>query len=952
MKRETLFSTFLILVTATVLMSLFYLPYWSVRKKTIAAFESEQMILAEQGIKGIESFFDTYDKALHYFSTQPAIIDLDSSGRTLMDDFYAIHTTELSAVTRIDATGRIIYTVPYVGAAIGKDVSGQLHNRLIMKTHRPVISDVFTAVQGFESIAFAYPVFDRDEYAGSISFLIPFARIASKYLDKIRVMDRGFTMMLSRNGVVLYCPIQEYVGKNAEECFADKPQLKELSENMMSRKQGSMFFKAALPIDDEQSPISRYAVYAPVNLPGNSFWSIMVASPENDVLATMRGFSNQWFMVTVVAICAVLLLSFLLTRTLARSREEKKRRVVEEQLVRLLDFTPMGMVVYNINGRVSYVNKAVVELFGGETAKEFLGKTVFEFIHPDFREFVLTRFKNLIKQQVNETAVVKIITSKGQFKDVEIHSTPFIFTGQTSFISILRDVTEELKQEAVQKRLVTAIEQANESVVITDSSGIVEYVNPAFTKTSGYASEEILGKNPRLLKSGEHDTSFYRNLWKTISSGKVWQGQLINRRKNGELYIEMVTISPIRDVTGKITHYVQVKRDITHEVELETKLRQAQKMEAIGTLAGGIAHDFNNILGGILGFTDMALLQSDPDSKVHDSLLHIRKGGKRAADLVQQILTFSRQSSADKKPIALRPLIKESVQLLRASLPSTITIHQDLQAENAMVLADATQLQQIIINLCTNAYQAMRDKGGAITLRLDELPCSQLGRTLPFTAEQCIRLVIEDTGSGMEPAVMERIFDPFFTTKEPGKGTGMGLSVVHGIVQDIGGDISVESAPGRGAVFTVLLPAVAALEEEEKSMQTLLPMGTEHILVVDDEEDILSTSRMMLAHLGYAVTVSKEPLAVLEDIKSGNLDCDLVITDQTMPQLTGMELSRELHSQQPDLPVILCTGFSEKVNEENIRKVGAVGLLMKPVELRDLAILIRQVLDAKEEKNR
>ena len=947
MKRTTLFSAVLVFVTAAVLLGLFYLPYWSVRKKTIAAFNNEQMILADQAIKGIELFFETYAKALRYFAGQAAIIRLDDSGRILMDDFLSIHASELSAITRVDAAGTILYTTPPGEGITGNGISDQRYNQRVMETHQPIISDVFTTVQGNDSIVFAYPVFENEDYVGSINFLIPFTYIADKFLEPIRVADRGFVMMLSSGGIDLYGPMKQHLGHRVVECFKDEPEMLRLSEKMMHRQQGSMTIKAVLIMDGDKPPVTRYAVYAPVNLPGNNFWSLVVISPENNVLAAMYGFRNQWFMVTGVAICAVLLLSYLLTRTLARNREEKNRRAVEEQLVRLLDFTPMGIIVYSKNdGKVAYVNKEGLEILG-ENEEALLGTSVFDFVHADSREFVATRLTHLVEGESNEAATIKLVTPGGVVKDVEISSALFIFSGQASFISVFRDVTEELKQEATQRRLVTAIEQANESVVITDQTGVIEYVNPAFTETSGYGREEVLGRNPSLLRSGKQDKRFYRKLWETITHGRVWQGRIVNRRKDGELFTEMATISPVRDATGKITHYVAVKRDVSHEVELEKKLRQAQKMEAIGTLAGGIAHDFNNILGAILGFADMALLQSDPDSPAHESLMHIRKGGKRAADLVQQILTFSRQSSTEKKQIAVTPLIQESLQLLRASLPSTITIHQDLQAKDALVLADATQLQQIVINLCTNAFQAMREQGGELTIRLEELGFKECGKTLQLQTDKCIRLIVTDTGTGIDPAVLERIFDPFFTTKEPGEGTGMGLSVVHGIIRDIGGEISVDSVPGSGATFTVLLPSTDPVEEEDEGATSPLPMGTEHILVVDDEEDILTTSRMMLAHLGYTVSVSKDPAAMLEQIRKGTFACDLVVTDQTMPHLTGLELTRELHRLQPNLPVILCTGYSDRVNEESVKKVGGVGLLMKPADLRDLALMIRQALDGK-----
>ncbi len=951
MKRATFLQIALIAVTAIVLLALFYLPYWSVRNKTIDAFNNEEMIVARQAIKGIQTFFATYRKALQYFSEQTSIQHLDASGRALMDDFLTIHANEIAAVTRIDAQGQVLYSTP-LGSGWGvRDITRQPYNLRSLKTHNPFISDVFSTLPGVRSIVFAYPVFDGKTYVGCLGFLIPFDSIIKKYLSRIKIIGHGLVMMISDQGEGLFCLANKTKSTGKSGCFADEQALRLIKTQMMMGREGSGSFTANLSIDKDGTPITRYAVYAPVKLPGGGFWSIMVASPENAVLAAMSGFRNQWLMVTAVAVCAVLLLSWLLTRTLARNREVQKRRVVEEQLLRLLDFTPMGMVVYDIKGNISYVNQSVLILLNETKAEEIIGGNVFAFVHPDYQEFIASRFDNLKKGHVNETAVIKIITSDGVIRDTEINSTPFIFSEQTSFISILRDVTEELKQEATQRRLVTAIEQANESVIITDQTGIVEYVNPAFSKTSGYAKEEIIGKNTRMLRSGKHDFSFYRTMWRTITGGRVWKGRIINRRKDGSLYTEMATISPVRDVTGKITHYVAVNRDVSHEVELEFKLRQAQKMEAIGTLAGGIAHDFNNILGAILGFTDMALLQTDPEAPIHDTLLHIRKGGGRAADLVQQILTFSRQSNAEKRPIAVTPLVQESLKLLRASLPSTIIIHQELPAGDTLVLADATQLQQIVLNLCTNAFQAMRDLGGELTVRLDRVNVRDYGKHLQTDQDECIRLMVSDTGIGIEPAVAERIFDPFFTTKEPGEGTGMGLSVVHGIVSELGGEIFIDSIPGQGATFTVLLPIAESLPEEKNGPQPPLPMGTEHILVVDDEEDILATARMMLAHLGYRVSVNNSSVDALDKIQNGTFRCDLVVTDQTMPDLTGLEFARELHRVVPDMPVVICTGYSDKVNEESIKAVHAAGLLLKPVELRDMAVMVRAALDNRGRKS-
>ncbi len=947
MKRAGLQFFFLVLVTAVALVVLFYLPYTSVQEKTINSYNQGQMMLANQAIKGIRLFFDTYDKALRYFSTQPSIMELDDSGRLLMQDFYTIHSLEIAAITRIDARGRILYTVPEIEGLIGQDISAQRHNRAMMENHQPQVSDVFTSVQGFESIAFSYPVFQGTRYAGAITFLFPFAQLAGKYLETIDVGDNGMTLLLSRQGVCLYCSDRSHVGRNVKEIFADSPGLQALSHRMLSRGRGSLSFSVTRKTGDGGAgKVKEYAVFAPVDLPGNTFWSIAIASPENVVLATMTDFRDQWILVTSVVLIIVLVLSFFLTRALAASAQEKQRKRVEDQLRRLLEYLPAGIVVWDQEATMIYINHAVLELLDEGDPEKILGRKTFDFIHPDFRDKVRRRYETLLEGGHVAPEVIRLQTATGREKIVELDSVPFTFNREACFISLLVDVEERYKAEETRRRLVTAIEQARESIVITDNRGVIEYVNPAFTDVTGYSRDEVIGLTPRILRSGEHDTDFYRTIWETITAGRVWQGRIVNRRKDGILFTESATISPVRNTIGQITHFVAVKRDITHEVELEAQLRQAQKMEAIGTLAGGIAHDFNNILGAILGFTDMALLHCEPGSPLHENLSHIRKGGKRAADLVQQILTFSRMTTAEKEPVPVVPLVRESLKLLRASLPATIEIEQELDAAGMNVLANPVKIQQVVMNLCTNAFHAMRDKGGLLTVTLAPVPAAECRRMLTSVKGDCVRLTVSDTGTGIDPETMERIFDPFFTTKGPGEGTGLGLSVVHGIVRDLGGTITVSSDPGQGTVFTVILPAVRRdLSPVLANLNEPLPGGTEHILIVDDETDILETCKMMLQHLGYAVTLCSRPLKAVELVRAQEELYDLVITDQTMPKMTGTELINALLSIRPGLPIILCTGYSDKVNEEVARRAGARRLLMKPVELRKLARAIREVLD-------
>ena len=481
----------------------------------------------------------------------------------------------------------------------------------------------------------------------------------------------------------------------------------------------------------------------------------------------------------------------------------------------------------------------------------------------------------------------------------------------TEIIGVGRDITPRKTAEDLRARLETAIEQAAESIMVSDAAGTIQYVNPAFETTTGYNRNEVINKNPRILKSGRHSDEFYRELWTTISSGKVWRGHLVNRKRDGSLYEEEATISPIRSTTGAIINYVAVKRNVTREVELAKQLRQTQKMEAIGTLAGGIAHDFNNILSAIIGYSEIALQDVETGSRLRGYLERVLGAGSRAKELVQQILAFSRQAELEPKPLNITPIVKEALKLLRASLPAFIAIRQDLTSE-ATVQADPTHLHQVVMNLCTNAAHAMEKDGGTLTVHLEDVTVStDTAAEIPdLNPGPFVCLTVQDTGHGMPREVVERIFDPFFTTKEIGEGTGMGLAVVHGIIRIHQGAIVVESEPGSGTLFKVYFPIIAGETDRPAPDVEPLPIGTERILFTDDEELQVELSREMLARLGYQVTGFTDCRKALAHFRENPTAFDLVITDMTMPHMTGDILAAELIAIRPDIPIILCTGYS------------------------------------------
>jgi|GEM_PF-942973 len=522
---------------------------------------------------------------------------------------------------------------------------------------------------------------------------------------------------------------------------------------------------------------------------------------------------------------------------------------------------------------------------------------------------------------------------------------------------IIRDVTERKKSEEAHMRLATAVEQAAELILITDTDGTIQYVNPSYERVTGYTRDELIGKNSRILKSGKHDQAFYKDLWDTIHSGEVWRGRIINKTKSGRLYQEEATITPIRDSAGNIINFVGVKRDVTRESMLEKQLQQAQKMEAIGTLAGGIAHDFNNILAAISGYSELARLDMKNNPRATNNLDKVLKASYRAKELVSQILTFSRQADYENKPVHIGSVVKEVLKLMRASLPTTIEIQQIIDQDIGNVLADPTQIHQVVMNICTNTDHAMRDKGGILQVSLNR-PKGDPEFTLQFPGqdpESHLRLKISDTGHGMPPEVLERIFDPYFTTKEKGEGTGLGLAVVHGIVKNHNGHIAVHSEVGKGSTFCVYLPRIARHAKRwHKNAAKTIPRGNEHILLVDDEKDIVQMEQQMLEHLGYEVTIRTVSVKALRDFQSQPNKFDLIITDMTMPKMTGDLLAQEIRKIDPAVPIVLCTGFSAKMSDETARSIGISEYLLKPLALGKLAKTVRDLLDDRieEEKTR
>ncbi|GMV99396.1 MAG: hypothetical protein AMXMBFR84_05350 [Candidatus Hydrogenedentota bacterium] len=511
------------------------------------------------------------------------------------------------------------------------------------------------------------------------------------------------------------------------------------------------------------------------------------------------------------------------------------------------------------------------------------------------------------------------------------------------------EIEERRKIEAELTRLAAAIEQSNDAIVILNVDRTPCYANKAYEQLFGRMQDSTDAPVTSIFERFS-PVGVSPFTWSTVEVSGFWRGRLHSTSGEGPAHTLDLAISAVRDNLARPVNYVAVVRDVSHEIALEERLRQAEKLEAIGTLAGGIAHDFNNILSSIIGNAELIELEASGKSSLMECTQEITRAGRRAKDLVNQILMFSRRIDAERKPVWLGPLIEEALKLLRPSIPSTVEINCEIAPGTHPVNADATQLHQVVVNLCTNAYQSMDQNGGTLTIQLREITADRQAthRNPQLIQDQCyVQLTVTDTGLGMDVRTLERAFDPFFTTKDKGKGTGLGLATVHGIVSALGGVIGAHSVIGKGTSMTVYLPAGETDEIVAASKPALpVPPGNqEHVLVVDDETALLSLSKRILERLGYSVTTFAAPMEALIFIRNDANTPDVVITDQTMPKMTGLQLAQEIERIKPGLPVILASGFSEDLTESTHACGAICSFLNKPYTGLELASALQSALE-------
>ncbi len=641
-------------------------------------------------------------------------------------------------------------------------------------------------------------------------------------------------------------------------------------------------------------------------------------------------------------------------RSIGTTQDITKRKLADIQMLEsrerfsgIVEMAADAIISINEEQKVVLFNKAAEGMFA-VAASEIMGEHVDRLIPTRFHKSHHKKVEDFLNEEVAPLMHRRVGMFGRRFNGeefpVEISISKQVIGDKPIMTVMMRDLSDQVSAQAEQRKLLKAIGEAGEAVIITDRNATIEYVNPAFTGITGYDAEEAIGNTPAMLKSDAQNPSFYRELWQTILAGDVWHGTLIDRRKDGSFYPALMSIAPIHDDAGEITHFVSLQQDMTEYKRLEDQFLQAQKMEAIGTLVGGIAYDFNNMLAALQGNVYLAKSRVNDPVIVAEKLMNIERLSSRAADIVRQLLTFSRKDRVEMRGISFNSFVKEGLKLAESGIPENIKFIKDVIDQRIMVKGDATQLQQLLMNLLNNARDAVADTEKPIIKTSVSLfePTNAFRHKYPEVgAGPMVCLSVQDNGSGIEADLIEKVLEPFFTTKGVGKGTGLGLAMVYGAVQRHGGLIEIDSQIGHGTTVQVYLPLLS--EQCEEVQQSVVGHG-ETILLVDDEQLILETIGEVLISLGYVVVEAVNGEKAFEHYRYHRDEIDMVISDVVMPVMGGIELAHMIRESDSQMPIILVTGYDFSGRSEEIKQIDHCGLINKPANIAELSLLIEAML--------
>ncbi len=813
--------------------------YGDVKQQAIADLNKRQAVHARQAVQGIRDFIQQMTHSLENLARLPEIAAPDDDGRRAMADFQRLHADEIRGITRVDKRGTIIHTVPDTGSS-GRDISGQKHVREALDTRRTVVSDIFLAVQGFRTIAIHAPVYRDGAFDGTLAFLLSFDRIAQRYIENIRIGSGGYAWVISANGYELSCPVPGHTGRHVSETCRDFPDILAMTDDMLRGRSGTAVYHFDKIAGKTVRRTLKHAVYMPIPI-GNTFWSVVVATPEDEALAPLSGLRTRLTLLAIALLGAGVLTTALVVRSRAIIRGQRERESIlnalqesERKYRTLIETTHTGFVILDPQGRVVDANAEYVRLSGHRTLDEIIGRNVAEWLAPH-------------EQERNRQAFARCM-AEGSIRNLEIdHRDP---AGVDTPIEINATVVE-------------------------------------------------LGGLPRIL-----------GLCRDIRSRRL--ATLANEK-------------------------------------LQAELTQAHRVESIGRLAGGIAHDFNNMLSVIHGRAEMALEQAPAGTPLRDGLQEILKAAQRSGDLTRQLLTFARKQTIAPRLVGLNDAIETMLKMLHRLIGENIELVWKPGRDAGAVKIDPAQLDQVLANLAVNARDAISGVGRlTIETGRAEIGAAECAGRVDFLPGAYSMLKVGDDGCGMDEETRAHLFEPFYTTKAVGRGTGLGLAMVHGIVKQNGGFIDVRSAPGQGTTFTIYLPRQSdPTDPAEPRTETEPPTprrGDATVLLVEDEPMVLELNQSMLQMLGYRVLPARSPAEALRLAQSHGERIHLLVTDVVMPEMNGRELARQLLAVQPRLACLFVSGYTASVISPHGVLEPGMHFLQKPFSVNELAAKVREAL--------
>ena len=960
-------------------------------------FSQQQLILARSTAGGIEVYFKALISELSAMSSDMhGVMQMASQRGLSLPRTYQCFPCKTS-IRILDHNGVMRGIYPFEGwrkKLIGNNYSNEKYFQETMETGRICFSGILYNEQGDTRIRIAVPIYPLDSASrvkrlaetgstgvtvgegtrpeGVLVGSIDPGVIAREFVSSVVSGQTGYAWLLDAEGTFIAHQVKDFVGRNAfivrreKESFLSYEAINGIQALMIRGAEGIGHYISGWH-RDRKGEIKKLVAYSPVRLK-NTLWSVAVCAPVSEVEAIVgRTLRMEWYSLGLVTVVLVLCGAFLFlinnrwSQCLERRviKQTKQFKQAQERYQLVLEHMRNAVAVFEpVDDGLDFVlksfNRAGQKIEKVDREK-ILGRSVLE-IFPGFRTFAF--FDVFRKVWVTGKAEQIFVKTSGkdrilQWRKMYIYNLP---SGENVVV-----YTDETEREQA-KRALEESEKRLRAIVNASPVGIslvinrrIDWINTAMVDMLGHREKAaLLGKDASMLYSDfEEYHRVGRELYTAVDGAEIKRMETKWVCENGstlDCLLQICAVDPQDPLQGHIVAVVDIseqKKNDRQQKALRDRIRQMEKMESIGFLAGGIAHDFNNILFPIVGYTELLLENAPKGSELHELLERILNAAGRATELVQQILTISRQGDSELKPLRIQPVLKEALKLLRASIPSTIEISQKIGDECGMIMGNATQIHQIIMNLCTNAYHAMEDQGGEIKIILAEVDLpGDSQAAIPMKPGRYLELTVTDNGHGMTSDVMKRIFEPYYTTKKVGKGTGMGLSVVFGIVKEFGGEITVNSEPGKGSRFRVYLPVIhtgtAHLGNSHGENPSII---NGRVLLIDDDEDALFVQMQMLTQLGCRVTYQKKSMDALSLFKESPNSFDLVITDLTMPKMAGDKLSRELLNIRPDIPILLCTGSGAKMSLEIAQHIGIMGFFRKPVKLCALAEIVHQTLN-------